>query len=633
MGDVLGTKSEGVEDKKKDPVVERAEAALKRIDSREDDRLEPLEAKKKALDESEAQLKEEQKAADLKATPEDIKRSTELSKLISKINEQQKDVQKRIDRVKTHADKSEARVLKPLDTKVDRLDPRGEQLAALRTDEASLTTSLKNASPGTPAETKIAMQAKLTEVQGQIKTLEEENKGTEKAQEAEKKRAAQLVTLRESEESLSKQLNDPSPTNTDEAKNAIRLQLTEVQGQIKKLEAQVDATEKIEEGRKLREELKRLEARDDEAPLAAATAAVDALAASGEQAPAKNEFKGMFSKMGDTSKNLALSLANEPRDPNDAAGNTKLAMKRVWMRFVFALSPQAITPDADGKTWDQKLSDGQREMLKDAAGMEFIHNDDKNLSTIKWGPASKEFAGVPPGAQRILEENFGDNWYLKFKTLKKTDTVTELKANVNPDSKEPDDIAYNKFVTELEKKMLDDGADEKMPVLQWLNENSAEMDGKVKAPSPGEAAPTAAPETAKENTPEDVSITIEDAAQAKVKELGLRVENNAIVINEKRLLVLVPGLTGALFLSNGAIKLRISQAGQEDNFDVFDEAKREFVPEHAPSAPPTAGSEATPAPQPEAVPPTTPVEKPVEAPAPAPVPTPVPETPPAAPKP
>ena len=374
--------------------------------------------------------------------------------------------------------------------------------------------------------------------------MEEQNKGTEKAQEAEKKRSEQLVELKAKEKSLLESLNDPSPTNTDTKKDATRLQLIEVQGQIKKLEAHKDAAEKAQEAQQLRAERERLEKRADEEPLNKATDAIDALASS-DPTPKKNEFKGMFSNMGSNAEKKIMALADKPKDPTDALGGMKFTMDKMWAQFMYAMSPKEIT-------WDQNLPDGKKEALADA-GITFVHDDERNVSTIKFGRAAEGYEGVAPGAETVLKEYFGDNWYLKFDSLKTTDTIADLEKNIAADPTSEDDKNYQRFVLDVKAKMEADKAPADTPVLKWLAENGSDMKN-VAEPVDGAPAASTASTLDADGKPREAVVSSEEAMKL-AEGWGLTLTGAALLDGSQTLLKLKPGETVDVSVETSGLKL------------------------------------------------------------------------------
>ena len=413
----------------KDPVVERAEAALARIEDREDDRLDDLLAKKTLLEQKKAELEKERDEVTAKG-----KDGGRLNKLVAQVDERLARVQKRIDTAVQKADAASERVMTRTEEALQKKEAKAEtavtedldaearaaKLADLKNEEAKLIQDIA----ATPlAKDKDSLYTELATVRKSIEKVEAGNKAGEKQKEAQKARA---------------------------------------EWEQVKVEAEQEHTQEgVDADKHLEEELKGADTPADAPPSAV----------------------GFSEGMSDATKNMVKSIVDNPPDPNDSLAQTKLIAKKLWMRLVYAMSPQVVS-------WPNEISENDRQALADSAGITFEPQEPKEgqdpaLKTFKivWGEPAEEYRGVTKAAHAILEDHFGDRWYLKLKSLNKTDTIADLEAQVNPSSANEDDQKMAAFVTEVKVKMQADGAKPDMPVLEWLENNTSDMKKKVEKPA------------------------------------------------------------------------------------------------------------------------------------------------------
>ncbi len=521
MGAEQGEKSD-----KQDPVIDSAEAALKRIDAHEDDRLDSLESKQKELLAQKAKLESEKASAlDPKNGSKGTARALQLDKVIAQLDKRIQTFEGKKEKAVKTADTKEARQLKRIETKAVNLekkateslakDPeaaaRAEELASLKIEETQLLESYKNAPPDATPEAKTAMLAKLETVQKQIEKLEAQDKTSEMLDHAKELRAAREKMV------------------------------------------QREDVEHREEARAADESLKSLDP------------------ASGTVETKEPEKKGLFGGMAETTKNIILKYANTTRDPTDVSGNMKFTIDKVWAQITYAMSPKEIT-------WNKDLTENQVTMLSDA-GITFESGKTEGTSIIKFGKPSEDY-GVSPKVESVMKENFGDNWYLKFKNLNTTDTIADLKKGLPDNPQSDEDKAMVKFVTDVEAKMKADGAEADTPVLKWLEENGDELK-KEEPIAEKTVSPTEAEDKKESSEPKLLKLTDDAAAVADQWELTI-LSKGIIGPMGEPLLELQDGQTADLKKENEGLTLVVHKAGEPDHIfpaKTYEEFAKQLTPE------------------------------------------------------
>lgn len=507
---------------KKDPVVARAEAALSRIDSRKTDRLSDL---KQNVDDLKAKITELQAEKD-KATGEKTSkgdaRALQLGDTIDKLERKVIDIENKMDRVVDRAGERSNDVLDRVDAKADNLESAVKRIEG--NDDAADKRDAKRA-------------ALEEEIKGYTSIIDDKNASPEARKQAQESRG----------EAYKKQ-ERISEVDRAETKGKRALEIREFQ-------AKEEAKDREQAEQTLDAELKEL-------PDAEAT-------------PKKNAFKGMFSKMADNVKNKLIAMADKPRDPTDALGGTKFTVDKVWANIMYSMSNREIT-------WDQDLSQGRKDALADA-GITFVHDEERNVSTIKFGKVPEGSEGVAPGAIAVLQEYFGDTWYLKFKSLKTTDTVADLEKNIAANPTSDDEKNYQRFVVEVKAKMEADHAPADTPVLTWLAENGSEMKNITE---PVEGAPDApsTPTLDVNGQPRDAVVSSEEAVKL-AGEWGLTLTSAALLDGNKTLLKLNPGETADISVENGGLKLDKHVEGPDQSYtgatkEAFVQALVEALPKN-----------------------------------------------------
>ncbi len=503
----------------KDPVVARAEAKLARIETNASEKLADLKEDKRALVEEKTELEKARAEALKTNTAKSLEEYGKLGKAIEKLTLKIDQLGVKIKRVEEKAEDKRENVLQKVEKKADDLDLRAQGIDI------------------------------------------HDDLGDKKREEV-----AALVSKLEAE------VDPTNATTTDARREEAAQELAKAKRQLDRLEGADRQAAKEKRAQEIREFRAKEEAKDRDQAEKTMDAELKQLP---DTTPKKNEFKGMFSNMGSNAEKKIMALADKPKDPTDALGSVKFTMDKMWAQFMYAMSPKEIT-------WDQNLPEGKKQALADA-GITFVHDEEKNVSTIKFGKAAEGYEGVAPGAETVLKEYFGDNWYLKFDSLKTTDTIADLEKNIVPNSESEDDKNYQRFVLDVKAKMEADHAPADTPVLKWLAENGEQMKN-IAEPVEGAPAASATPTLDVDGHAREAVVSTEEATKL-AGDWGLTLTSGALLDGDKTLLKLKPGETVDISVENGGLKLIKHVEGPDQTYtgankEAFVQALVEALPKN-----------------------------------------------------